>query len=220
MKKLITTHLGIFVLLFLVGSCSKNDSNKNNQENTEGYDEYFIAMAGDEKINIGYKYSDTESVFSGSASYKGSACDHDFGSGIYPFYGGNLPTAGIVMVDYHQNLCGGTDENNVFNSLFPTGNYQLSDGNSKGMIIEFTPDSEDSNFYSSEFLSQPNSSYVRVTNSEENNIPLSLGYYNFGQLLTGEFSLKVQNVHDETDIMNVEGIFKLRIESYSEGRLE
>lgn len=221
MKRFLSFFALISVIL-TIASCSKDNDNDINLKSSIGdYDEYFIAMANGNELKLGFSYpADDTADFGGVISYSGITCDHDLGVGIYPYNDESLPYAGIDVIGYFDNLCGGREENLVFNSLFPTGIYNVSNGNTKGIYISLDYNVGTNEYYSTEGIQQPANSYLRITSSEESNIEIVPGFYNFGQLLEGEFMVNMVNSRDDSDIINVEGIFRLRLESYSQSRLD
>lgn len=214
--------VSIFILINLVILSCSSESDDNNLKNSIGdYDEYFIADANGTELNLGFSYPiNVNADYGGVTSQSGTSCNHDLGAGIYPYDNRELPYAGIKLVGYFDGLCGGTEENSVFNSLFPTGNYNISDGNNKGIYLDLDFDSESNEYYSTDGVEQPENSYVTITSSEESNVELTPGFYNFGQFLEGEFMVNMVNFYDSSDIIQVKGIFRLRLESYSQSRLD
>ena len=221
MKRLLCISVLVLANLVII-SCSKDSENDTNLKNSIGnYDEYFIANANGNELKLGFSYPlDDTADFGGVISQSGITCDHDLGVGIYPYNDESLPYAGIDVIGYFDNLCGGSEENSVFNSLFPTGNYNVSNGNTKGIMISLDYNVGTNEYYSTEGIQQPANSYLRIISSDESNIEIAPGFYNFGQFLEGEFMVNMVSSQDDSDVINVEGIFRLRLESYSQSRLD
>lgn len=216
-------YQGAFLLLipFFLISCSSNDDSEDSAKDLIGsFDYYIVAKTNKGNIITGDKYNG-ESSFSTSLSRSGGVCQHNLSSGFTPTWEDELPSSDINFVNFHENLCGGIEENSRFNTFFDPGNYDFSDGNIKGVVIHLSFSFEDEIYYSTKGFEQPTGSFFRITTSEEANIESYPGYYNFGQILTGEFKARMFNPRNPEDFIDVNsGAFKIRIESWYEGRLD
>lgn len=218
--KHLTFYSLVGLLVIFTFSCSKDKTETKDQENLTGdYDEYFVAKVDGENFVNGFKYvTSGNGSYSGLVSNSGTSCEHTLGKGFYPYSDESLSSSNLDFVDFHQGYCGGFEENTRFYKFFSTGEYDFSDGQSKGVVITLAFDSKNGPYYTTAGIEQPSDSYIRITESEEYNIELIPGHMNFGQLLTGEFNVRMFDPENPSDIIDVNnGMFKLRVESWKEG---
>jgi len=208
-------------LISLITSCSKNDEGIDEKDLIGDYDRYIAWTTNEVNYSTGIKLNSTEQKYGSAMSFIGLSCDHTLGPGFYPDDEG-LPDASVYFAKFNGNYCSGYEENSRFSTFYEVGNYDFTDQYEHGIYIDLSLDfSDDEVSYTTSIGEQPSSSYVKITKSEPDNIELYPGYFNFGQIVTGEYQARFYNWDDHEKYIDVKyGRFKVRVSSYSEGRLD
>jgi hypothetical protein len=218
-----TTSFLCMALAVFLTTCSPDDENKENTKDLIGdFSHYLVAKTSKGDFIAGMPQNVTEDNITHSMgiSISGGACDHDFGTGFHPYHDQSLPAGSVYFAKMHDGHCAGYEENSRFHTFFDPGAYEFGHRQKKGLFIHLSFNFESDVYYTTEGVEQPESSYIRILESEPDNIDYG-GYYNFGQLVTGEFRARLINPSDPDDVLEVSsGRFKLRVESYYEGRLD
>lgn len=211
-------------LAAIIISCSPDSEDTVDASNLIGdYFYYLVAKTSKGDYVSGINENPTQENFTHipGHSWIGSSCDHTLGPGLGPAWDESFSSGSIYFVKFNNGYCGGFEENSRFNTFFDPGTYSFSNGYEKGIYIDLSFNFESEIYYTTKGVEQPGASYIRIVNSEPDNEEFGWGYFNFGQIVTGEFRARLVNPDDPSDILEVtDGRFKLRVESYSEGRLD
>jgi len=219
MKKNITfNQIGILLGFLLFISCG---SNEENPINNDSYLWYFSGNIDGVPFIYGQK-SDLSSLTYTVATSNTlpSTCAYSadngfsFNSGIYPNSDESLPTMDIEFLRMH--LCSNDlSTTETFNSLFPTKEYSFAENDNDvdenagkvGMYYSVSANSDD---YYTTYYDTTSENYFEVTKSTENNIYFGNDIYTAGQTLEGNFAIKLYNVNDPTDFVEItDGKFKM-----------
>ena len=221
----------LLVLLILTNiglGCSSDDSEptQNVDMNMDSSDYlYFISgKINGESFLYGQRSDDTvlnyqvvssiplESATCSSSLDQGLDYKISYGSSIYPNFDNedSQPQFGINFVRFYR--CSDSQSSTeVFNDLFPVGNYEYSIDNQiygtmRQIGIDYSPVANGNEHYESYGASESSNSF-KITNSQVYNISFSQN-----QLIEGEFSSKLYNVNDNSDFVEItEGRFKIII---------
>ncbi|MFD0975375.1 hypothetical protein [Salinimicrobium gaetbulicola] len=211
----------LFLLAILI-SCSKNDDSSNGENLSIEYDRYIVWTTNDQNYSVGVELNTLVQDYATTMCYCRSGCSHSPGPGFTPV-DESMPAADVYFTNFNDGNCAGYDENVRFNDSYQTGSYKLTtDDYEKGIYIDISLDfSDPSTHFTSSIGDQPSSSYVKITNSEPDNREITSGYFNFGQIVTGEFQARLYNWDDPSKFIDVKnGHFKLRVQSFQDGRLD
>lgn len=221
MKK-ITTFLCMGIAM-LFASCSTEDDNCEDSKDLIGDFSHFLVAEtskGDYISGVPKNVTIENVTHSPSISLSGGPCDHDLGTGFHPYFDDSLSSGEVYFANFHEGHCAGYEENSRFHTFFDPGTYNFSNGNEKGIYISLSFNFESEIYYTTVGVDQPGTSYIRITESEPDIEDYSGFYFNFGQLVTGEFRARFVNPVDPSDVLEVtNGRFKVRVESFSEGSL-
>lgn len=222
MKKF-TTFLCLGLALFFTSCSSDNENNEDAKDLIGDFSHYLVAETskGDYISGVPKNVTFENVTHSPTSSRSGGPCDHDLGTGLFPYFDENLSSGDVYFANFHDGHCAGFEENSRFHTFFDSGTYNFSNGDHKGIFIDLSLNFESGIFYTTVGVEQSGASYIRITESEPDNEDYGGFYSNFGQLVTGEFQARFVNSSDPSDILEVtNGKFKLRVESYSEGSVE
>ncbi len=220
MRSLCSNFL-VFILITLI-SCSKSDDSNTEENLAVEYDYYIAWNTNDQDYSIGIELNNQGQGYGPTMCFCRSGCSHSPGPGFIPA-DESMPAASVYFTNFNDGNCAGYEENVRFNNSYQTGSYKLTTNDyEKGIYIDISLDFTDtSTHYTSSIGEQPASSYVKITQSQPDNKEITSGYFNFGQIVTGEFQARLYNWDDPSKYIDVKnGYFKLRVQSFQDGRLD
>ncbi len=220
MKKNITfNQIAILLLsLTLFISCG---SNEEDPLDNDTYLWYFSGKLNGEPFIYGQKNDiSNQTYFVATSNTLPSTCAYSsengfsFNSGIYPNFDESLPTMDIEFNRMH--LCSSDLSTiEVFNNLFPVKEYEFSindddkDANAGKVGMYYSPSADSYDYYTT-YYDNTSENYFEITKSTENNIYFGTEIYSAGQTIEGNFSIKLYNVNDPTDFVEItDGKFKM-----------
>ena len=223
MKKL--KFLGTLCFAILLTACGSDDSS----DPSVNQDDYLYFISG--KVNgESFVYGQLETAttadyylsLSGNSITTTCAYYPDTGGlnysiGVYPdFETENRPNMSFDFIRFY--LCGSDESaSQTFNDAFPVSfyDYAVSDnvvsGSTGDVSAHFTFDSTGDVYYNSLGGDQTGSTF-QITSSVSNNVTIGAQTLQIEQLLEGNFSMKLYNVDDPSDVIEItDGQFKLPI---------
>jgi hypothetical protein len=221
-----TRQLLVLLILTSIGFGCSNDNSESNENTDMDNSEYLYFISG--KINgedflYGQRTDDTSLNYQivSSIPLEGATCAYsidqgldykiNYGSSIYPNFDNedSQPQIGIDFLRFYR--CSDSQSSTeVFNDIFPIGNYEYSiDNNNYGIMsqigINYSPIASGNEYYESYGTIESSNSFT-ITDSQEDN------GFSQSQLIKGQFSAKLYNVNDSSDFVEItEGRFKITI---------
>lgn len=216
----------LFVTLFIGCGGNEDDNENTNTVNNDDYLYYFSGEIDGEPFIYGQKTDVTnQTYFVATSNTLPSTCAYSqdngyrFNSGIYPPLVEPLPTMDIEFLRMYvcSNSLSVTD---VFNDLFPTKEYQFAtndddeDENAGKVGMYYSP-SADSDLQYTTYNEDVSDNFFEITKSTENNVYYLNEIETAGQTLEGNFAIKLYNVDDVTDVVEItNGKFKMEFKNY------
>ncbi len=224
MKKLLLLSSAFCCVLFF--SCSSSDDS-NSSSNNINSDDYLYFISG--KINgepfvygqlreattVDYYLSNFGNSITTDCAYYPDTGGLNYATGVYPdFENEARPSFYFDFVRFY--LCGSEDSAaEMFNDAFPVSYYDFATSNddvsgSTGDIsAHFRFDATSFYFYST-LDGDQSGSVFEITSSTNETVVFGSQTLSISQLLEGNFSFKLYNTEDPSDIVEVtEGQFKL-----------
>ncbi|HNM24781.1 MAG TPA: hypothetical protein PKL15_05095 [Saprospiraceae bacterium] len=194
----------LLLALCLAAVSCKKDSN-NDDQNTSDAEFFFLGKIDGQSVRLEVTpTNDIEMSTSNSGSIGTPNCVFGYGAFLAPFDINAFPQAGIDFSNYFDGDC--SNEETVFNSLFPTGNHAFLNEavGGKGVQVSYI---DASGVYSSAKGTQSAAQFT-ITKSEVANDPFGLS-----QTITGTMKCTLYdefgNKKEFTD-----GAFRLNFRSY------
>ncbi len=141
----------------------------------------------------------------------------NYGTVMYPNFDNEdtLPSLGIDFIRFYS--CSDVQESyEVFNDIFSIGAYDFSEddeneGTMKQVGLNYSPNAISDAYYVSYGGDQSDSTF-KITSTTENNDYLLNTLVTQRQIVEGEFSAKVYNINDPSDVLEItEGRFKISV---------
>ncbi|WP_282030185.1 hypothetical protein [Winogradskyella eximia] len=222
MKKLSILTLLLATLMF--SACSSDDSSSESDVNNDDYLYFISGKINGEPFVYGQKETattlDYSLLFSGNSITTTCAYYPDNGGlnyaiGVYPNFD-NEARPNMSFDFIRMYLCGSEDSAaQMFNDAFPISSYDyaISDnvvnGSTGDVSVSYSPDSTVEEWYSTLGGDQSGSNF-EITSSTNTNVIFGAQTIEISQLLEGNFSLKLYNTENPTDVIEItEGQFKL-----------
>lgn len=233
MNKCIKTLWSVALSILVLG-CSSSDETSNNNSNEVNGADYLYYVSG--KLNgetffYGQRSDATtqDYTLSNSIPLQGATCayarDNDIDAGIS--FGASISTGfnedetiPSISFDFIRfYLCSNPNSSNeVFNDLFPVATYEFATNESPYSVdevnqvaVSYSPTPSSDTYYQS-FDGNQSNSYFKITVTEESNIYFGASVFQYNQTVEGEYSVKLVNVDDSTDIIEItEGRFKISL---------
>lgn len=223
MKKL--KLISALCCVILLSSCGSDDSPNTEPELNEA--EYLYFISG--KVNgTPFIYGQLESAttvdyyLSGFGNSITTTCAYypdtgglNYATGVYPDFDNEArPSMYFDFIRFY--LCGSQESaSETFNDVFPVSLYDYAvngdvvSGSTGDVSAHFTFDSTGQTFYNTIGGDQTGSTF-EITSSVNNNITFGAQTLQIEQILKGNFSMKLYNTEDPTDVIQItEGSFKL-----------
>lgn len=218
MKKQILHSLTLLFMAILVLGCNNDKDNENEElmmSDTEFSYHFSGKLNGKDFVYGQPSESTTQIYFISSTIGPITQCiDSEesgitYNSGIYPSFDESLPTLDLEFVRMY--LCSDSlTEKEAFNNHFKVKNYLLAKSNNRitgttgGVGVYYSKNASQGPFYSSYGGDQSTSSFT-ITSSKEFNT-----FSSIGQLIEGVFTVKLYNISDPNDVVEIkDGSFKM-----------
>ncbi|MBJ6367986.1 hypothetical protein [Snuella sedimenti] len=226
-------QLLVLLILTSIGlGCNSDDSESSQNMMNIDSSEYLYFISG--KINgesflYGQRFDDTSLNYQivSSIPLESATCAYSldqgldykisYGSSLYPNFDNedSQPQIGINLIRFYR--CSDSQSSTeVFNDMFSVGNYEYSiNDDSSGIMrqigIDYSPIASGDEYYESYGTIESSNSFI-ITDSQENNSYLLGNLVSQSQLIEGEFSVKLYNVNDSSDFVEItDGKFKIII---------